>query len=434
MSLRSKFLLYLTFIHLVVAGTAALLLGSGYLWLIVTEALILASYIAGRRLMAAYFGPIELIRSGAQFLHENDFTTRFQEVGQPEMDQLVHLYNRMVDNLREERTRLREHHYLMESILRVSPSGIVTLDFDGRITMTNPVAEKMLQSSSADLLGRKLSELPSRFGSALADLSGLDSKIISVLGGRRVKCQRGEFMDRGFQRSFIAMEELTEELRQTEKAAYEKLIRIMSHEVNNSTGAVISLLQSCLHYADQIHKDDREDFVAAIGVMINRTNQLNSFMRSFAEVARLPSPKPVPCNLKDLLAELVILMREESAKRNITWNWVVQNEPQQIALDRIQMEQVFVNVFKNSLEALDDGGSVTVTLGRMDGRDYVSIEDTGKGMTPEIQSNLFVPFFSTKPNGQGIGLTLVQEILSQHHFDFTIESRPGGPTRFSIFF
>jgi len=138
--------------------------------------------------------------------------------------------------------------------------------------------------------------------------------------------------------------------------------------------------------------------------------------------------------LKDLLAELVFLMREESAKRNITWNWVVQNEPQQIALDRIQMEQVFVNVFKNSLEALDDGGSVTVTLGRTDGRDYVSIEDTGKGMTPEIQSNLFVPFFSTKPNGQGIGLTLVQEILSQHHFDFTIESRPGGPTRFSIFF
>ena len=384
--------------------------------------------------MLAYFGPIELIRNGAQFLNESDFTTKFREVGQPEMDQLVHIYNRMVDNLREERTRLQEHHYLMESILNVSPSGIITLDFDGRIAMVNPVAEKMLQSRSADLLGRRLSELQSRFAGALADLWVSDPKIIPLSCGRRAKCQRVEFMDRGFRKSFIAMQELTEELRQTEKAAYEKLIRIMSHEVNNSTGAVNSLLNSCLHYADQIYRDDRSDFETAIGVMINRTSQLNSFMRGFADVVRLPPPKPVSCNLKELLEELVILMREESAKKRITWNWVIEKEPEQVALDRVQMEQVFVNVFKNSLEALDDGGSISISMGKTDGRGYVSIEDTGKGMTPEVQSNLFVPFFSTKPHGQGIGLTLVQEILSQHHFDFTIESRPGGPTRFSIFF
>jgi two-component system, NtrC family, nitrogen regulation sensor histidine kinase NtrY len=434
LSLRSKFLLYLTVIHLLVAAIAAVFLKSNYIWLLISETLIAASYFTGRKLMLEYFRPIELIRSGAQLLNESDFKTRFLEVGQPDMDQLVHIYNRMVDNLREERTRLQEHHYLMESILKVAPSGIITLDFNGRIAMVNPVAEKMLQSMSDDLLGRNLSDLQSHFGSALADLSVSGSKVIPLWGGRRVKCQRVEFMDRGFRKSFIVMEELTEELRQTEKAAYEKLIRIMSHEVNNSTGAVNSLLHSCLHYADQIRKGDREDFETAIGVMVNRTNQLNSFMSSFAEVVRLPPPKPAPCDLKDLLEELVFLMREESAKRRITWNWVVEKDPEQIALDRIQMEQVFVNLFKNSLEALDDGGSITISISRMDGRDCVSIEDTGRGMTPEVQSNLFVPFFSTKPNGQGIGLTLVQEILSQHHFDFTIESSPGGPTRFSIFF
>jgi len=98
------------------------------------------------------------------------------------------------------------------------------------------------------------------------------------------------------------------------------------------------------------------------------------------------------------------------------------------------MEQVFVNLFKNSLEAIEEEGSITITTGRMDGRDYVSIEDTGKGMSPEVQLNLFVPFFSTKSNGQGIGLTLVQEILSHHHFDFSVESSPGGPTGFFIYF
>jgi two-component system nitrogen regulation sensor histidine kinase NtrY len=113
---------------------------------------------------------------------------------------------------------------------------------------------------------------------------------------------------------------------------------------------------------------------------------------------------------------------------------VIDKDPEMIAMDRTQMEQVFVNILKNSLEALEDGGSITITIGRKEGRAYVLIEDTGRGMTPEVQSNLFVPFFSTKSNGQGIGLTLVKEILSQHHFDFAVESRSGGPTRFSIYF
>jgi two-component system nitrogen regulation sensor histidine kinase NtrY len=434
LSLRSKYIIYLAILHLIFAGIAVVLLRQNRLWLLAIEALFVMSFTIGVKLTRTLFGPIELIRSGAQFLNERDFTSRFQEVGHPEIDPLVHTYNRMADHLREERTRLQEHHYLMESILKVSPSGILTLDFDNRIAMANPVAEKMLQSSPDGLVGRKLSELESPFGTALANLAVADSKVISLWGGRQVKCRRVEFMDRGFRRSFIAMEELTEELRQTEKAAYEKLVRIMSHEVNNTTGAVSSLLHSCLHYAPQIREEDRADFETAVGVMINRTEQLNSFMRSFADIVRLPPPNPVPCNLKELLEELAVLMRQESAKRKIEWNWVTDKDPEWIAMDRTQMEQVFVNILKNSLEALEDGGSITITIGRKEGRAYVSIEDTGCGMTPEVQSNLFVPFFSTKSNGQGIGLTLVKEILSQHHFDFAVESRPGGPTRFSIFF
>ena len=103
-------------------------------------------------------------------------------------------------------------------------------------------------------------------------------------------------------------------------------------------------------------------------------------------------------------------------------------------MDPIQMEQVFVNIVKNSIEAIEDGGRITVTMGRKNDRVFVAIEDTGRGMTEYVQSNLFVPFFSTKPNGQGIGLTLVKEILGNHRFDFAVDSRPGGPTLFSIFF
>lgn len=434
MKLRSKYIAYLTIVHLVFASLALLLLRLNIFWFLAIEALLVVSFIVGMKLARERLGPLELIQSGTQFLNEKDFTSRFQEVGHPEMDRLVHIYNRMADNLREERIHLQEHHYLMESILKVSPSGILILDFDGHIAMTNPAAERMLQSSPDRVLGRKLSELESPFGDALAGLEVADSKVIPLWGGRRVRCRRAEFIDRGFQRSFIAMEELTEELRQTEKAAYEKLIRIMSHEVNNSTGAVNSLLHSCLHYSDQIREDDRRDFETAVGVAINRIGQLNSFMSGFADVVRLPLPKSASCDLKKLLEELVLLLQHESAKKNIVWKWIIEEEIAPIMMDRIQMEQVFVNVLKNSLEAFEDEGHITLTIGRKNERAYVVIEDTGRGMTPDVQSNLFVPFFSTKPNGQGIGLTLVKEILRNHHFDFAVESYPGGPTCFSVFF
>jgi two-component system nitrogen regulation sensor histidine kinase NtrY len=433
-SLRSKFLVYLAAAHLLFGALAVPLFRQNRPWLLAIEVLFLVSLSIGIILIRKIFAPFELLRSGAQLLNERDFTSRFREIGQPEMDQLVHIYNRMADHLREERIRLQEHHFLMESILKVSPSGILTLDFDGRIAMANPVSEKLLQSSPDGLLGRELSSLESPFGAALAGLQVGDSKVLPLWDGRRVKCTRMEFMDRGFRRSFIAIEELTEELRKTEKAAFEKLIRIMSHEVNNSTGAVNSLLNSSLHYAGQIREEDRKDFETAINVAINRTGHLNSFMSSFANIVRLPPPKPVPCNLRMLLEELAVLLQHESAKRDITWNWIIEDEVGSIAMDRTQMGQVFVNVLKNSMEALDDGGAISITIGCKNGRACVSIEDTGCGMTPEVQSNLFVPFLSTKPNGQGIGLTLVKEILGQHHFDCAVESSPGGPTRFSIFF
>jgi signal transduction histidine kinase len=104
-----------------------------------------------------------------------------------------------------------------------------------------------------------------------------------------------------------------------------------------------------------------------------------------------------------------------------------------LARDPAQLEQALVNIFKNALEAMEGGGKLTIRTGVRDGRDCLSIEDTGRGMSSEVQANLFVPFFSTKANGQGIGLTLVQEILTHHRFDFALESKPGGPTRFTIF-
>jgi len=250
----------------------------------------------------------------------------------------------------------------------------------------------------------------------------------------RIRGYHGVFLDRGFSRKFFLLEELIEELRRTEKAAYDKLIRIMAHEVNNSTAATTSLLQSCLNYSDQIRTQDRQDYENALQVVISRFDQLNRFMHGFAEVARLPPPRRHSYSLLRILQDVVLCLSGEAQKNGITWQWEVEGDIPPVSLDRIQMEQVFVNLLKNAMEAISGNGVITIRLGFHVDRVTLVIEDTGCGMSPETQNNLFVPFFSTKAHGQGIGLTMVKEILLQHGFDFSLESKPDGPTRFTMSF
>ena len=434
MSLRRGFLLYLAVLHVLFAGLAVWLFEKNRLWLLAAEAAFLVSIVVGARLVRALFGPLDLLRTGAQLLAESDFTSRFRETGRAEMDDLIRVYNRMADHLRDERTRLQEQRHLLSLILDVSPSGVAILDFDGRVEFVNPAAERLLALPAADIRGRSPRELPGPLVEAAAALAPGSAQVVALGDGRRVKCHHGSFVDRGFPRSFLLFEELTEELRQFEKAAYEKLIRTLSHEVNNTLGASGSLLHSCLAYGRQLSGEDREDFEKALRVVIGRTDQLNAFMRGFADVVRLPAPRRQPCDVRELLEGIALLLRPASAARRIDWRWEVENGLPAVSMDRGQMEQVFVNVGKNAIEAVGEGGTVTVRMGRRGGRPFAEVEDTGPGLTPEARANLFTPFFSTKENGQGLGLTLVSEVLSQHGFDYALEGPPGGPTRFTVLF
>ena len=432
MSLRLKLVLYLLGIHLVFAGVSGYLLIDEKPWLLALELFFLLSFLAGARLVHHLRVPLDLTGTGAELIGERDFTSKFIEVGQPEMDRLVDVYNRMIDQLREERTRLEEQHYFMDKILAASPSGIVTLDFDGRIALANPAAEGLLGLAGGEAAGRGLDELGTAFGRSLQALDVGGSEVLPVQG-RRVLCRKSQFLDQGFPRHFILMEELTEELRLSEKAAYEKVIRLLSHEVNNSTGAVNSLLHSCLNYKDQLREDDRGDFENALRVASGRIDHLSAFMRSYAEVVRLPAPRPRPVDLEALLRGIGLLMRAECEERRIEWDWDVQEALAPVAMDEGQMEQVFVNILRNAVEAIGEDGRITIRLG-VEERPFAVIEDTGPGIGPEVAESLFTPFFSTKENRRGLGLTLVQEILGQHGFAFSLESPAGGPTRFAIRF
>jgi two-component system, NtrC family, nitrogen regulation sensor histidine kinase NtrY len=415
MSLRTKIILWFITLHLVFAAAAVLVLMENEWLLFAVEVCFAISVLVSYRLVNALFVPLDLIRTGAELIGERDFTSRFVPVGQPEMDRLIEIYNVMIDRLREERLTAEEQYHLLQHIVQASPSGIVICDFDGSVQQVNPAAERLLRDE--------------RVAAALPSIAAGESRLLILGGARRLKVRRAEFRDRGFLKSFVLLEELTEELRLTEKSAYEKLIRMMSHEVNNTVGTVRSLLESLLRYSDQIGSEDRDDFTTAVSVSSSRMEALNRFMSGFADVVRLPPPALREADLPGMLEDLATLMRPELEQRNIALRLDVAAAGA-VRVDRSQIEQVVLNVLRNAIESIGRDGAIEVTW-----RDRVlTIADSGAGIDDASRDELFTPFFTTKREGRGLGLTIVQEILTNHHLPFTLQNRAGGGAEFRIDF
>jgi two-component system nitrogen regulation sensor histidine kinase NtrY len=316
-SLRARFLVYLVVLHLLLAALAAWLIAANRLWLFAAELVFVISFAVGLMLVRSFAHSLDFVRDSAQLLEDSDFMSRIREVGEGDIDRLIRVYNKMVGSLRDERVRLEEQQQFLSRVLRESPGGILVLDFDRRVDMINPAAARLLQTRGTDVVGVALTAIDRPLVGQLEAVAAGESHVISIWGGRRVRVAHGTFVDRGFRRSFYLLEELTEELRQSEKAAYEKLIRMLSHEVNNTVGASQSLLGSCLSYAGQLTPDDKDDFERAIGVVIGRTTQLNDFMRSFADVVRLRAPARREVDLGEIVASVAALTRAQAESLNV---------------------------------------------------------------------------------------------------------------------
>lgn len=500
MSFRTKIIVYLVAIHALLGAVAVLALHERPLWLLGAEILFAVSITLGILLIRSFFVPLRLIRTGAELVAEQDFTSTFRPVGQAEMDELIRVYNRMIERLRSERLRVEEQNRFLADLLEAAPVGVITLDFDGRIASVNPAAAELIgslsnglggsgrpdgpgQPSSTEepddsagsgglpgvdetvemarpngpsrsdgsggsdgagrptrsdtLAGRTPDRLAAPLGPVLAALPAGSSQVVAD-GPRRLKCSRAAFYERGFARTFFLLEELTEEIRQTERNAYETLIRLMSHEVNNSVGAVGSLLETLGDYGAALDDPDRERFTRALTVAVARLGRLRSFVSGYADVVRLPPPDRRPCDLAELLDEILILLAPELEHRRITWTWTDRAQIPPIPLDRNQIEQVLVNVLKNAAEAIGENGTIELALTSepRDGRQTptLTIRDTGPGLTPETQEHLFSPFFSTKRDGRGLGLTLAHEVLTRHGFEHSLRNRPEGGAELVIRF
>jgi nitrogen fixation/metabolism regulation signal transduction histidine kinase len=432
MKLRTKFLLFVIILHLIALVLTWFIFEQNRIYFIISEVFIIISIIISWNLYLQLIRPLKSLMQGVDAIKDRDFNVKFLPTGKYEVDQLIGVYNQMIDHLRTERTLQEEQHFFLEKLIYTSPTGIIILDYDENIKQINPKAMQILSINEEALVSRSINDLPDDFLKHIKDLYSGETKTIKLGGATTYKLQRAQFIDRGFSRDFIMIEELTAEILAAEKNVYGKVIRMMAHEVNNTIGPVNSIIQSALktnNLWEGHHSDPLKD---AMQVALDRNQNLNLFMRNFADLVKLPAANKKRIDLNQLLISVSRLMQIKASEKDIKLELEITDEPFYISADEQQMDQALINIVKNAIEAVEQKGSVRF-ITNIRSRQLV-ITDNGKGITTEQSEQLFTPFYTTKKDGQGIGLTLVREILVNHGFEFSLKTIKEKQTEFTIIF
>lgn len=376
--------------------------------------------------------PYQIISEGMDLLQAQDFSTRLRPIADSEANRLIGVFNRMMDRLKEERLKVREKNEFLDLLIQASPQGLILLDFDERITGINPAGLELLQLPDIEpVVGKKLEETEIGLARSLAAIEPGEDVIVRGFGISAYRCTRSSFIDRGFQHPFILIEELTRELLKVEKASYEKIIRMMAHEVNNSLGAVNATLSVIADTLEQHPQNELSDVLPAVQASFERCQHLGNFIHSLADVVRIPSPAFSDISANELVRSVDALNRIECRNRNIHLILDLAPEDLMVRADGIQLEQVLVNIIKNAYEAIGENGTIRITTDPASRA--IRIENDGPPISDAVRGRLFTSFFTTKPTGQGIGLLFVREVLLGHGCKFSLETR-GDWTVFEIRF
>ena len=375
--------------------------------------------------------PLNSIANGMDLLREQDFSSRLAPVRQAEADRIVDMFNRMMDQLKNERLRLREQNHFLDLLINVSPMGVVILDFDGKISMLNAAALRFLGYTAADeLAGKSFQDLDAPLAGEIARLPRDTVETIRLSDAMIYRCSRLSFVDRGFAHPFVLIESLTTEVVKAEKKAYEKVIRMIAHEVNNTTAGITSTLETVGEALKEM--DDTEDIQKVMKVCVERCYGMSRFITNFANVVKIPEPSLEQVRLNDRVTACRMFMETVCRDRRITFHNELCPENPTVRIDTVLFEQVLVNIIKNAAESIGECGDIYIRTTASPVT--LEIADSGKGISREVEAKLFSPFFSTKPNGQGIGLIFIREVLTKHGCTFSLRTYPDGLTRFRISF
>lgn len=375
--------------------------------------------------------PLNSIAGGMDLLQAQDFSSRLAPVGQREADRIVSIFNRMMAQLKEERLRLREQNHFLDLLISVSPMGVIILTLDGQISMVNKAALKFLEEGTEeDILDKTMDKLTGSLAVELDKIPEDTTVTVRLSDSHIYRCSHLSFVDRGFPHPFYLIESLTSEVMKAEKKAYEKVIRMIAHEVNNSVAGITSTLETVNDILQGVENTD--DLREVMQVCVERSYGMSQFITNFANVVKIPEPRLQEVRLNDRVTACKRFMENVCTNRDISLHMLLCEENPTVSVDTSLFEQMLINIIKNSAESIGQGGEIFIRTSASPL--MLEIGDTGKGISKDVEAKLFSPFFSTKPNGQGIGLIFIREVLMKHGCTFSLRTYPDGVTRFRINF
>ncbi len=435
MNLKSKLLSISILLHVFFFTFSFVFRGEIGYWFFLIEFILVLSLSLFIWLIHKALQPLEYIDIFSKLLKEEEFTSRFSYLNQPDLDQLISQFNVLLERLHKERLVAGERHHVFEKLMDESPIGVLLLDTNGQVSEYNSSAVRLLKNDQLKTSAQngKKSQLNIHTINQYYSLNKIainQHQLISRGDGKRLKIGHYQFRDRGFYRSFYLIEEFTYNLIKSQKESYENLIKTMSHEVNNTIAITNSLLESSLYFKDQLSQESGVDFEKALKVVIDRCFSLNQFMQGYSEIVKLQKPIKMQFNLTQLVENLSDLFYSEMSKNKIHLKLDLEKELK-INADPHLIEQALINILKNAIEAIeghkdsdDNRNEIEINLKYKGESKSIQLDiiDSGCGISNEVKYQLFTPFFTTKATGQGIGLMLIDEILTSHDFQYQLNN------------
>lgn len=364
--------------------------------------------------------PLQTLANLLAAMREDDFSIRGRtdDPDDPLGAVLVEV-NALAETLHEQRLGAVEATALLRTVMEQIDVAVFAFDPAKRLRIVNRTGERLMGRSVEQMLGRTANEL------AVTDWFGDAPRIvdISLPGGSvgRWEVRRTTFRLGGLPHDLLVLSDVSRPLREQERQAWQRLIRVIGHELGNSLGPIKSIAGSLelLLQRDPLPADWRDDMTRGLQVIASRTESLSRFTAAYSKLARLPAPKLVPVVLKPLLLRVAGLETRVPV--------LVRPGPDvTVPADGDQLEQLLINLIRNAADACLENAGARVTVGWRRTRHGVDVwvDDEGPGLSNT--TNLFVPFFTTKPGGSGIGLVLCRQIAEAHEGSLTLENRKDG--------
>jgi two-component system, NtrC family, nitrogen regulation sensor histidine kinase NtrY len=357
-------------------------------------------------------------------LREEDFSVRGRDARRDDaMGEVMIEVNALSETLREQRLGALEATALLRTVMEEIDVAIFTFDNETKLRLVNRAGERLLARPVERLLGFTAAELGLR---TCLEGEPVRTMELSFPGGAgRWGMRRGLFRQAGLPHQLIVLSDLSRALRDEERQAWQRLIRVMGHELNNSLAPIQSVAQSLesglqsLALAPDAQTGPAaglmDDLRQGFGIIRSRTEALGRFMAAYSRLARLPAPKLAPVNVREWISRVVKL--ETRVKLGVE-----EGPDIVISGDADQLEQLLINIVHNAADAVREGGkSASIGWARQDSQLHVWVIDDGPGI--QNTANVFVPFFTTKPGGTGIGLALSRQIAEAHGGTLTLENR-----------